>query len=263
MGLKFLVVLCFCCVFTSANNCTAWHNCPGGCNIGDWSDTTIASIGRWASLNSNCDKAIDIMEKYNGVESTDRGVIHTSIQYLCCYSIITYTKWISVMENYGWESVNVTFDRAVCNMDNNDSDHTSIIVLMDQASQTKMFSLVAGFEQEMEKHGITVKYPRSGMEPFHVTLGVVNKKYPVDQVLAEINEQVPMWSDVAINISNFLLIPVPVWEIKSNDSLSSEIHWNDIVIAEQLAVRNSVLNRQAVSGLVDARRQPWGRFVSP
>jgi len=225
-----------------ANNCTAWENCPGGCGFGDWSDTTIASIGRWKSLSDNCDKAIDIMEKHSGVESTDRGVIHTSLQYLCCYSIVTYTKWIDVINTYGsWASVNVTFDKAVCNMDNNDSDHTSIIVLMDAQSQQKMFDLVAYWESVMEEHGIPVKHPRSQMEPFHVTLGVVNKAYPVDQVVAQINEQVTSWSDVPINISNFMLIPVPVWELKSNDSVSitSEDMRSDLHIAQRVAARKS------------------------
>jgi len=239
--MRLLFLIAFLVYVSTATNCTGWHNCPGGCGFGDWSDTTIASIGRWKSLNNNCNKAIDIMEKHKGVTSTDRGVIHTSLQYLCCYSIVTYTKWIDIMSSYSWASVNVTFDQAVCNMDNNDSDHTSIIVLMDQASQAVMFNLVSRFEAEMKAHGIPVKYPRSGMEPFHVTLGVVDSSYPVQQVVAEINQQITEWSDVPINISNFLLIPVPVWEMKSNDSvsLSQELHQNDLTIAQKLTLRQS------------------------
>jgi len=206
---------------TTANNCTSWHNCVGDCPFGTWSDTTIASIGRWASFNDNMDKAMDIMLKYPGVTSLDRGIVHLSLQYLCCYDIVQYSRYIDVISNYKWHSVNITFGKAVCNMDEGDPDHTSFIVLVDDKSQAALASLVKGFEAAMINAGIPVSQPRATMELFHSTIGVVNKHYDADAVINEINKAIPTFSPIPINLSNFLLIPVPLWEFFSDDSRST------------------------------------------
>ena len=51
----------------------------------------------------------------------------------------------------------------------------SIIVLLDAASQQRMGKLVDSFEAAMIAAGLPVDQKRVKMEPFHTTLGVVNK----------------------------------------------------------------------------------------
>jgi len=205
-------------VHAAENNCTSWYNCAGGCDFGKWSDTTIASIGRWKAFNDNCEKSMDIMQKHPGVKSLDRGIVHASLQYLCCYGSGEYNRYISVIDNFNWHSVNVTYGRAVCNSDAGDQEHNSLIVLMDDKSQKAMMDLIKGFEAALEAAGIHVNRTRDKQEPFHTTLGVVGKGYPVDSVLAEINGAIPNFSPTPINIKNFLLSPVPLWQFHSSDS---------------------------------------------
>jgi len=167
------------------------------------------------------------MEKYPGIKSTDRGVIHTSLQYLCCYGLGEYNKYIAVVNSFPWASVNVTYSRAVCNSDGGDEDHNSLIVLMDGPSQVRMQSLIKDFETALIAAGFHINRTRALQEPFHTTLGVVGKNYPVDAVLTEINNAIPVWSDVPINLKNFLLMPVPTWQFHSNDSFVGAVQPDD------------------------------------
>ena len=57
-------------------------------------------------------------------------------------------------------------------------NYSSIIVLMDDESQQKVGVFVDHIEDLMTKNGIQVNKPRSQMEPFHSTLGVVKAGYP-------------------------------------------------------------------------------------
>jgi len=236
---KLVVILCLSFVLPAlaANNCTGWSNCKAPCKFGEWEDATIASVGRWAAFNDNCNKAIDIMSKYPGVLSTDRGKIHLTFQYLCCYDLPTFTKYINVIDNYKWHSVNVTYVKAVCNMDKGDPDHTSIIVLLDPPSQKIMSDVVTGFERAMVADAIPLPFNRSVMEPFHSTLGVVNKAYPIDKVLDEINAAIPSWSPVPINLKNFLLITF-VHQFRAIDgqlgAQALDVDRNDLQFAQRL-----------------------------
>jgi len=270
-----LLAVCQWWQYADANSCTSWYNCASGsCAIGKWQDTTIASIGRWASFNDNCNKAIDIMQKHPGVTSTDRGIIHTSLQYLCCYGSGQYNLYVSIIDSLSWHSVNVTYGRAVCNSDEGDQNHNSLIVLLDEPSQKAMGDLVKSFEAAMIAHGLPVNRTRAVQEPFHTTLGVVAKGYPVDEVLAEINAAIPNFSPIPINIKNFLLMPAPLWEFHSSDSqaagtrsgsghvsIASHIDLNDDVAYGHRLV--SVLSQRRAAATTAAGGSPPRGAFSP
>jgi len=81
-------------------------------------------------------------------------------------------------------------------------------------------TLVQRFEAAMVAAGLPVPQPRTTMEPFHSTLGVVDgTKYPVDQVLSQINSAVPVFTPIPITIANFVMGPFPIYIFTANASL--------------------------------------------
>ncbi len=147
------------------DTCTAWQNCIDSCSVsknGRWDDDTIAALGSWGSYANHANAAISIMNRYPGVISTDATFLHTTIQYLCCYDLLTYEKFVSVISNSVWQPINITFGQAVCNSDAGANNHTSIIVLYDEPSQQAMSALVGRFESALVAAGIPIPQPRSG-----------------------------------------------------------------------------------------------------
>ena len=49
--------------------------------------------------------------------------------------------------------------------------------------------------------------PRSKMEPFHMTLGVVNTTFPVEEVMFQINHEITTWSSPITFRRYFVLLP--------------------------------------------------------
>ena len=84
-----------------------------------------------------------------------------------------------------------------------DVDHLSVIVLLDDASQTTLHAWVAEIEAQIRAAGVDVHVPRTEQEPFHATLGVVSAaSYPAEAALADINEAIPpgTWSPIPITL---------------------------------------------------------------
>ena len=72
------------------------------------------------------------MRQHGHVLGTESGAeLHVSLQYVCCQSERDSTTVSTLYEETNWPIVNISFDRAVCRVDYDDSPrglYTSIIL---------------------------------------------------------------------------------------------------------------------------------------
>lgn len=151
------------------------------------------------ALLANVRKALSILRTMGSVVSDDEWDLHSTTQYLCCYSLDNVTHSIfPALDKIHWSPFNVSILQLVCNFDNATShgahNTTSLILRLAPSSQAAMAALVAQFEQAIAATGLPV-VPRSSMEFFHITLAVVAPEFPVAQALQKINDSITDWTD--------------------------------------------------------------------
>jgi hypothetical protein len=145
-----------------AAECTSWSNCPFTCpgNRSNLIESDTLAMLAWpfhfqdsakAFLN-NVASAITILRAFGSLISSDKYYLHTTMQYLCCYSTSDYEqKIVPALNAVKWTPFNVTYDRLVCNFDNATNGPTtttvSLILLLSERSQTQLGALVKQFEQ--------------------------------------------------------------------------------------------------------------------
>ena len=120
--------------------------------------------------------------------------VHLSFNYFCCYSKEDKHTIRSVLQKYNWPAINITYGEPVWRIDSdaNQVDHYSMIVLLNEESETIMQNLIEDVEAAVRAEGIDVHIPRAQQEPFHSTLGVVSgKNFPAIAALQSVNEVVP------------------------------------------------------------------------
>jgi len=150
-----------------------------------------------------------------GVKSEDPELImHMTLAYICCLTLDQQLALEIYLTQFEWETVNVTFSHVICN--NDSIDHLSFIVVVDELSQQKLGNFVLRIEKMLESYGVPIYRPRSEMEPFHSTLGVVRKSYPIDVVLNKINTNITVWNSVPIAIETFFVAFPPVFNYANN-----------------------------------------------
>jgi len=159
----------------------------------------------------NIGRAVDIARSFPGVTSDDRLDIHVTFEYLCCVTLgELLAKVYPALDAVRWAPVNVSFSRAICNVDG------SIILAADDASQAALGALVARFEAAIEAAGVAV-FPRARMQGFHMTIATTDAAYAMDAALAAINAAVPEGTWTApFALKNFaFLLPFP-HEVRAN-----------------------------------------------
>ncbi len=111
----------------------------------------------------------------------NRYILHTTVQYLCCYSPEEYETIADLIDSMSWEPINVTFNKIDCNYgDNLLPSWNSVDIFMDEPrysvtlhhyliiySSQAMYAFVKRIETAMENAGIPVNNPRTTQEPFH------------------------------------------------------------------------------------------------
>eukprot|EP01102_Stenamoeba_stenopodia_P010577 TRINITY_DN3206_c0_g1_i1.p1 TRINITY_DN3206_c0_g1~~TRINITY_DN3206_c0_g1_i1.p1 ORF type:complete len:275 (+),score=60.23 TRINITY_DN3206_c0_g1_i1:50-826(+) len=205
--------------------CTTNHNCIEKCEDDEINTDIITWLGsneqRLAEFQDNMMEAENFILSNPGVKSVDGLVgLHMTLAYVCCLNPNQLLQLEEALTTFVWDSslVNVTFSRAVCN--NDSYDHTSFIVLLDELSQQRIGNFVLQIEQLLEYYGVPITRPRSEMEPFHSTLGVVVEDYPVAQVLNDINGAITVWNSQPIAIKSFFTVfPPGVYNATSSKSL--------------------------------------------
>jgi len=221
--LLLLVILFSICLGSYAQNCTNYTDCYS-CDdpIIDYSNDFIAMLSQggngYDQFCNTSNAAIAIMNEYPGVITDDDWILHMTIDYMCCYSIITYGEIINIMAGISWEPLQLRFSKVICNYGGDDfSDLNSIIVLLDDESQAAAAAFIKTIENAINASGIPIHKPRSAEEPFHSTLGVVDSGYPIDKVIDQINQQFPVFNSEPIIISSFFSI-LPPWIFNANGS---------------------------------------------
>ena len=122
--------------------------------------------------------------------------------------------------------VNVSFDSAVCRVDYDDGAeagwYTSVIVLLDNSSNTRMERVAAAAEAAIAAAGVNLTVRRRAQQPFHSTLGAVHlahaaadasgapnlvPSYPIAAALADINTAIRpgTWHQEPITLSTVRL----------------------------------------------------------
>lgn len=171
-----------------AYECTRGSSCMGSKYVlGGSADPAMLAFD--AAMRA----AGDILKRFGEVTATTGSGLHMSMNYFCCYSKVDQATIKSVLSDYEWPQVNITFDTPVWRVDSDDSgvDHYSIIVLADEPSQKVLGNLIEDVENKVREAGIDIHVPRADQEPFHSTLGVVDGvSYPcqaaIDAVVAAI-----------------------------------------------------------------------------
>ena len=150
-------------------------------------------------------KATSIMRKHGNY--SDGGLhLHLHLQYLCCQTADDVRKIAEVYRTFQFPRLNISFDRAVCRTDFDDGAagmHASLIVLLDQDSNSRLQTFVAGIEDAIAAAGVNLTIRRRQQQPFHAMLGSVHTPrpatppaayrgslYPVADALADINAQI-------------------------------------------------------------------------
>jgi len=182
---------------------------------------TSGSAG-FTQFKASADKAIALMKQHGGVVTNDHDLLHMTVQYLCCYSVATYTDMITIISKVKWAPLHLYFKGVICNNggDGNSND-ISVIVTLDPPSQQAVLSVVEQFEAAINASKIPIHKPRRDMEPFHSTLGVVTSSYPVSDVVDLINQQIPVFNTDPVIINSFFMV-APFW-IFNSSSLSIDI----------------------------------------
>jgi len=192
----------------------------GDCNVTcehwyDYESDTVSFLqtrsGTGADeFNQFMSQATSIAASY-GVLIPEHDILisHMTVQYLCCLSPEQFTDYISLISSQlKWAPFNVTFATVGCTTN-------SLIVWVDDNTQSELSKFVERIESLMIANGIPVNEPRSKEFPFHSTIGQVLGDYPVAEAVAAINKAIPVWNKDPIIIDSFTLL-VPPYEFHSN-----------------------------------------------
>ena len=199
-----------------------------------------ASLAQW---RSNMAKAGTIMKRHGRVLGIESGPeLHVALQYVCCQSAHDSKIISQLYEATTWPSLNISFDRAVCRVDYDDSPaglYTSIIVLLDEASNARMESLVAGFERRIEAAGVNLTVHRRQQQPFHSTLGAAHTNvsgFDIQAALKDINGQIPPghWHSGPIQIQK---VKFSVSSASSSSTTTTALKTDDEVVIEPFSFR--------------------------
>jgi len=196
-----------------SNSCTNHTNCHKCSHWYEFESDILILLEEFDEFRNNMIDAIDIMKQYDGVITDDDLLLHSTLQYYCCYSFDDYIRIAEILDDYKWKPFNLTFSTAVCNLGGDGiSSWNSIIVRLDDEGQTRMYNFVKGIENALISAGIPIHTPRSQQEPFHSTLGVVTGDYPIDKVLQEINQKIPIFNKKPMKIDSFFsFFPPHYW----------------------------------------------------
>jgi hypothetical protein len=141
-----------------------------------------------------------IMRRYPGVLTSDRFIVHLTLMYICCASpAVAKDILLPAFRSVIWSTTNISYSRAVCNADG------SIILLADAATQSTLAALVTQFEDAAAARGFVMQR-RSGMEVFHTTIGTTDSSFPMQQVLQQINTEIPFWTPQPVRFDKFWLL---------------------------------------------------------
>jgi 2'-5' RNA ligase len=195
------------------------------CGFLEYSTDFIALLGDkgertgYAQFYASFAKAVNILRSYPGVISDDYYVPHLTIQYLCCYTPMQWTRIIEAVNAVQWAPFNLTFQKVICN---NGGDGfkslISLIIVLDQKSQTLLGNFVDRLERAIKAAGIPIHRPRTEQELFHSTLGVVTGDYPVAKVMDQINTAIKVWNTVPMMVDSFWSF-LPPWQFHANDTI--------------------------------------------
>jgi hypothetical protein len=116
----------------------------------------------------------------------------------------------NLLLEYPWPALNVTFDKAVCNLDPLDPAKISIVSFADDDSQRRMSELAIKVEEYLISKGVKLEYRRKDQEPFHSTMAQVSLDYPVDDVLAYINKKIKKYNQTPAAITLAMLTSPPI-----------------------------------------------------
>jgi len=128
---------------------------------------------------------------------------HVTFAYYCCQTEDERSRIRQVLEDWDWEQSEETvgFSFATCAIDGPSIEHVSFILMLDEASNSKMARLVQRVESAIEASGVRLNVKRAEQEPFHTTLAVVNgSSYPVGKVVAALNARHPpnSWEPITL-----------------------------------------------------------------
>jgi hypothetical protein len=115
------------------------------------------------------------------------------LDYFCCYSPEEAVKIGEFINNYGWRTQEVRFDRLVCAI-HSTGGMVSLILMLDNDSQASLLQYTLNSEREFERStGIRKHIPHTKLQGFHMTLATVNQSlFPVRPAVDEINKIIPL-----------------------------------------------------------------------
>ena len=126
---------------------------------------------------------------------------HVTFAYYCCQTAAERASIRGILESWQWPAITVQFSHATCAIDGPSLDHVSLILMLDAASNARVYREVERLEAAIRAAGVRLNAVRREQEPYHTTLAVVNGSvYPVGAALAAVNARFPpsSWEAVVL-----------------------------------------------------------------
>lgn len=177
-------------------------DCPTKCSPDTRSASTIYNFsGTNPDIDETFTKVADIISSFDtdGVTTTvfRDANLHITFGYYCCQTEDELDIIASVLNEFEWKPINVSFDFVTCAIDGPSDDHVSIILMLDEESNKRMMPIIENVERliakEAEKNDIDkplLNVRRRRQEPFHATLALTSGSvYPIAEASVEINSQ--------------------------------------------------------------------------
>jgi hypothetical protein len=115
---------------------------------------------------------------------------HITLAYYCCQTDSERSRIRRVLEGWSWDARLVRFSHVACAIDGPSDEHVSLILMLDEASNARLYREVERIERAIEEEGVTLNIRRRDQQPYHSTLAVVNgSSYPVSMALRVLNEE--------------------------------------------------------------------------
>jgi hypothetical protein len=119
-----LVLLAFLFVVgVSTPLCSSWHNClkcqNGTIEVDMLAFLSVEDQSSALAYFENVHRAVELAKSFGPLHSDDQFFLHTTVQYLCCYSLDDVNKKVvPALRSVPWQPFNVSFAEVVCNYDN-------------------------------------------------------------------------------------------------------------------------------------------------
>ena len=206
-------------VIASSNGsiCTQNHtvlcpSCPQGANVRRHNTDTISllALDKDHPFSVNAKKVVELAKNFStGVVLNNLDFLHTTIEYLCCFTDAEYETIVDIIRNeVPFPGYEVSFDGLHCSQGYGLPNVANIRAQYDAPSQKVVGAYVAAIEDAMLSKGLNVTRRRADMVPFHVSIVEVDTSFPIMDFLEVANAKIS-WEGVRVDLRQYAMVDPP------------------------------------------------------